>query len=206
MALSFAIISFIAFVVYFVCLISLHFLPTGYSPLYNTISDYSVGRFSRLARISTAVNAVGVLLLFGAFIAIVGSPPMAWNGLMWLAILAVTRFGMVGFTTDVSGQKVTAKGIVHIVLAIISFIAGVSALGTITRTIGTHSDWSIVYPFLKLLAQVSTPILIALAISIVLPVLRRIFGLVERIFLLTINLWLLATSGLLVVTTIGLLH
>lgn len=74
MALGLSIISFVAFIIYFVCLISLHFLPTGYSPLLNTVSDYSVGRYSRLARISTAVNSVGILLLLGAFVTIVGSP------------------------------------------------------------------------------------------------------------------------------------
>lgn len=194
-------VSFIAFVIYFIGIISLHFMPTGYSPLYNTISDYSIGRFSKLARMTLAVNAVGVLLLLVAFITI--SPHWSGNGFLWLAILAVSRLGMVVFTTDVSGQKITAKGVAHIVLAIISFMAGVSVLGTMTRTLGTLSGWSGIYPFLKVLAKVANSILIALGITLVLPALRRIFGLVERLFLLTINLWLLTTSGLLVVKTMG---
>lgn len=204
--LGLAVISFVAFVIYLVCLIALHFLPTGYNPLFNTISDYSVGRFNRLARISTAVNAVGVLLLLGAFVTLIGSPPVPWSGLMWLVILALSRFGMVIFTTDVSGQKITPRGIVHIILAVISFIAGISALSTITRALGTLSDWSSVYPFFKLLAQVAFPILIAVVVTFLIPSLRKIFGLVERLFLLTIHLWLLVASGVLVANTVGLFH
>ncbi len=63
MPFAVATLSFIAFVAYFVCLVSLHFLPTGYSPLYNTISDFSVGRFSRLARMSVAVNGMWMIPL-----------------------------------------------------------------------------------------------------------------------------------------------
>ncbi len=199
MPFAVATLSFIAFVAYFVCLVSLHFLPTGYSPLYNTISDFSVGRFSRLARMSVAVNGVGTLLLLGAFVTVVGSPPLPWNGLIWLVILACTRLGMVGFITDVSGQKITGRGIIHMILTVISFVAGVSALSTITQTLGTLSEWSSMYPILKLLAQVSFPILIAVLITLVVPTLRKIFGLVERAFLLAINLWLLVSSGVLIV-------
>ena len=200
-----AVASLVAFITYFVCLIVLHFLPTGYNPLYNTISDYSVGRFSRLARMSTAVNSVGILLLLGALVFIVGLPPLTSNGLIWLGILALTRLAMVVFITDLSGQKTTLKGIVHVILAVISFVAGVSAIGTLTGNISLFFSGNSVYPLLRILVEVSTPILVVLLITL-LPSLRRIFGLIERLFLLTINVWLLIASGLVSAYAIGLLH
>ncbi len=200
-----AVASLVAFITYFVCLIVLHFLPTGYSPLYNTISDYSVGRFSGIARMSTAVNSAGILLLLGALVFIIGVPPLTSNGLIWLGILALTRLAMVVFITDLSGQKRTLKGIVHVILAVISFVAGVSAIGTLTGSISLFFAGNSVYPFLKILAEVSTPILVVLLITL-LPFLRRIFGLIERLFLLTINVWLLIASGLVSAYAIRPLH
>lgn len=206
MNLVLAVASLVAFVAYFVGLIVLHFLPTGYHALSNTISDYSVGRFSKLARWSTTVNSVGILLLLGVLIAVVGVPPLTSNGLIWLGILALTRLAMVVFLTDLSDQKRTLRGIVHVILAVTSFVAGVSAVGILTKNIRLFVVGNSVYPFLRILAEISTPLLIVLLVVTLFPSFRRVFGLIERLFLLTINVWLLMVSGLVSAYAVGLLH
>ena len=202
----FAFASLLAFVTYFVCLTALHFLPTGHNPLYNTISDYSVGSFSRLARVSTAVNVVGIFLLLVALVKTAGLPPVANTGLVWLGILALTRLGMVFIVTDVSAQKVTPRGVAHMILAALSFVAGVSAVTTLTRNLSSFGAWNAVYPALRFLAEISTPLLVIVLLTVLLPQLRRILGLTERLFLLTINAWLLISSGLACAYVVGLVR
>ncbi|PWI56722.1 DUF998 domain-containing protein [Sulfoacidibacillus thermotolerans] len=198
--------SLLAFIAYFTFLIVLHIFPTGKNPLYNTISDYSVGKFSVLARSSTAINGIGILLLLAVLVQVVGMPPLTRTGLVWLAILALSRLAMVFVLTDLSGQKVTPQGIAHMILAALSFVAGVSAITTLTRNLSTFNALHGIYRVLMILAEISTPLLVIVFVTVLLPKLRRWLGLTERAFLLTINAWLLILVGWTFLYTIRVVH
>ncbi len=187
-------IAFLAYIAYFIGMVAMHVLPTGRQPLYNTVSDYGVGRFGVAARTLTAINVLGTLCLLASFLSIVGSPPLAGTGFIALAILALSRLGLVFFLTDESGTKATRIGLVHALLALISFVAAISAITTITKGIGSVPMWHGALPVLDVLATLSTPLVIVLALSL-LPRARSIFGLTERLFLADVNLWLLVAAG-----------
>lgn len=186
---------FLAFLAYFVGMVALHFLPTGRRPLYNTISDYSLGRFGNVARMLTAVNVIGIVCLIASLMDIVGSPPLTHVGLISLVVLAASRLGLVFILTNESGTKVTVSGFVHSLLATVSFIAGISAITTITKDISGVHAWHGVQPILGVLSALSFPLVVALALAL-LPRLRRVFGLIERLFLIDVNAWLLIAAGL----------
>jgi hypothetical protein len=162
----------LAYTAYFTFIV-LHLLPTGRNPLYNTISDYSIGRFRRLARTSTVIDGVGILLLPTALAQVVGLPPLTLTGLVWLAILGLTRLAMVFVLTGLSGQKVTPQGIAHMILSALSFVAGVSAITTLTRNLSTCLALHGVYQVLMILAEISTPLLVIVLVTALLPSLRR---------------------------------
>src|SRR5690242_9407934 len=49
--------------IYVGVIVVLHFLPTGYSPVHNAVSDYGAGRYSSLIRISLWSGSIAVLAL-----------------------------------------------------------------------------------------------------------------------------------------------
>ncbi len=185
----------LAFLVYFAGMIALHFLPTGPRPLYHTVSDYSLGRFATMARIMTAVNVLGTLSLL---LALRGAAPQhaAQAGLVWLAILALSRLGMVFVLTDESGTKATAVGLLHALLAMLSFVAAVFTLTTLSKVSPLASLWRPVLPVLDVLASLAFPLVVLMVLTLVPGLrLRRVFGLMERLFLADVNLWLLLAAA-----------
>ncbi len=179
----------LAFLVYFAGMIALHVLPTDRHPLYHTVSDYSRGRFAGLARIMTAVNVVGTVGLLLALRSALAQPA-AQAGLVWLAILALSRLGMVFVLTDESGTKATAVGLLHALLAILSFVAAVFALTTLSKASPLAA-----LRLLDVLASLAFPLVVLMVLTLVPGLrLRRIFGLMERLFLADVNLWLLLAA------------
>ncbi len=189
-----AILALIAFLGYFAGMVALHVLPTGFRPLYNTVSDYSRGRFGPLARAMTALNVLGTLGLLAALRGSVASPPLAGSGLTAMGVLAICRLGMVFLLTDESGTKASPGGLIHALLAVVSFAAAIFAVTTITQDLEALPAWHGVMPILAPLSSMSFPLVIALLLTLT-PGLRRVFGLMERIFLADVNLWLLIAAG-----------
>lgn len=177
---------------YFLAMIVLHIAPTGYRLLYNTISDYAVGKWAPLARLTTAGTALAIVLLVAALAAGVGFPPLPPAGCTALLLLAAARLGVALVVTDLSGTRATPRGIAHGVIAGVGFIAAVSAVTSLTRGLGA-------IPLLPVLAAISFPLLILVGVALLVRRLRPIFGLVERLFLLDVNLWLLVTAAALAV-------
>jgi hypothetical protein len=190
----------LAYVVYFAGMVVMHFLTTGRSALYHTVSDYSVGKYGALARAMTSVNVLATVLLLIAFWTMVASPPLALTGLYALAVVAACRFGMIFILTDESGTRLTAQGRAHAALAVLSFVAAISAVTILTRNLHALAVWQQVLPVLGILSSAAFPLVLLLALSLV-PVLRLrgVFGLLERLFLADVNLWFLIAAGVLAI-------
>lgn len=188
-----ALLALVGYAIYFAGLIALHFLPTGRRLLYHTVSDYSRGRFSGLARAMTATNSVATLLLLAALATGPLASRLSTGGVEALATLALTRLGMVFFITDESGTRASASGLVHALLAVLSFAAAISAATTITPELPFTATGSFL-PLLSPLARLAFPLVVVLALCL-LPRLRPVFGLAERLFLADVNLWLLVLAA-----------
>lgn len=193
-----ALISSLAFLIDLGIFIALHFLPTGYSPISHAVSDYAVGKYRSLFRIRLWVNALGVLALAGALTiaASSGMIHLATLDLLFLALIAPARVAMSFFPTDIEGQKLTRTGLLHYVFAVVSFAFAFTVVHDMTPAL--QRALPLVASPLGFFNLLVLPGLIAVVVTLV-PALRRIFGLFERIYLLTILLWLLLVSVALVV-------
>lgn len=190
----FALVSLLAFLIDLGIFVALHVLPTGYSPISHAVSDYAVGKYKSLFRVRLWVNALGILALVAA-LASASRVQIATLDLLFLGLVALTRVAMSFFPTDLEGKKLTRTGLLHYLCAILSFAFAFTALRDMTPALQHAFPWaSGTFGFLYVLVL---PALIAVIVTLV-PMLRRIFGLFERIFLLTILFWLLLVSVALV--------
>lgn len=182
--------------------IALHFLPTGYNPVQHAVSDYAIGKYHRLFRVRLWLNALGSLALAAALWIGLGTPPLSGTGLVLLALLAPVRVAITLFPTDIEGKPRTRAGIVHYLLAVLSFAFVYIVLSDITPTLQAIQPWKQVQGPLTFLAAFALPALVAVVVTLLLPYIRRIFGLCERLFLLTTSVWLTLVSILLAVKMI----
>jgi hypothetical protein len=167
-----------------VCLWSivfLHFLPTGYDPIRNAVSDYGVGRYRiwhRIAVISLAAS--GFATAIASFGTIKPEPSVV---IVFLIVFAVVRFLIPLFPTDAEGQPRTRTGRIHWVLAITAFASLASAAGFFRGTsINDVIGWIVV----------GTAAFMILVLCV--PGLGRILGLAERLFYFSMICWFLVTG------------
>jgi hypothetical protein len=166
------------------CLVSvvlLHFLPTGYDPIRNAVSDYGVGRYRIWHRIAVvSLAAAGFANAIGSFGTIRPEPGLV---IVFLTVFAVARILIPLFPTDVEGQPHTRTGRVHWVLAITAFASLATAAGFFK---GTGLDDVIGW------VVVGTAVFMILVLCV--PRLRRILGFAERLFYFSMICWFLITG------------
>lgn len=198
--LPFAIVSVAGTSVYLAVFVALHRLPTGYSPIRNAVSDYGVGRYRRWFTAGLWASSLGVLALAVGLGIGLGSPPMAEHDLVFLGLITLARVGMSVFPTNIEGQRFTRTAALHYVFAIAAFTFTYLAISHLTTQLKPITPWHSVERPLSWLAWLVIPALAGVVITMLRP-LRRIFGLFERIFLVTTNVWFLTVAVLLVVKT-----
>jgi Protein of unknown function (DUF998) len=196
-SLALAVISLVATFAYLAIFVALHTLPTGFNPIRNAVSDYALGRYGYLFRIALWVSSIGVLALAGALAAGVGTPPLAKRDLLYLVLIPAARIGMTAFPTDVEGKHLTRTGAVHYLLAIAAFTLTYLVISETTSLLRelTTAHW--LDTSLKWSAWAVTPELALVVITMFRP-LRKVFGLFERLFLVTTNVWFILVALLLV--------
>lgn len=196
--LPFALISLLGSLVYVAVVAALHVLPTGYNPVHNAVSDYGVGKYAPLFRVSLWSSSLAVLALVGGLALGVGSPPLASSDLAFLGLVAVSRIGESLFPTNVEGERLTRTGALHYIFAILTFGFTYAAISGMTPALVKLHPW---HSDKGLLTWLAGAVLVGLILVVVtlLPRLRRVFGLCERFFLLVTYAWLVLTALLLAV-------
>jgi hypothetical membrane protein len=197
-ALVFALISAVGSVVYVVVVVALHFLPTGYDLVHNAVSDYGVGQYATLFRVSLWAGSIAVLALAIGLALDPGAPPLLTRDLVFLGLVAAFRVGESLFPTTVEGQKLTRTGAMHYLFAILTFGFTYQAISDLTPDLVKLYPW---HAHRGLLDWLSGAILVGLilVIATLLPRLRHVFGLCERFFLAVTYIWLVAAAWLLAI-------
>ena len=114
-----------------------------------------------------------------------------------LLLMVAARIGVSTFNTDLEGEKRTRQGTLHYLFATLTFalayivIDNATPLLTLVRTLELPKWWLV---GLRFAAAVS---LVGVVITVFRP-LRRFFGPVERVFILSNILWFLSVSYLFV--------
>ena len=196
-----AVTSLAATSAYLVILAVLHALPTGYSPVHHAVSDYGVGRYRPLFTVALYVSSVGVLTLALALLRGVGSPPLATKDLVYLLLIPIARIGMTLFPTNLEGERTSRTGLVHYAFAITAFTFTYLAISEMTPALRAldPSEWA--RTPLGSTEWIVGPALALVVITMLRP-LRKIFGLFERVFLISTNLWF-ALAAVLLISRLG---
>ena len=189
--------SLAATVAYLAILAILHALPTGYNPVRHAVSDYGVGRYQSLFSGALYVSSVGVLTLAFALVSGVGTPPLPTRDLTYLLLIPLARIGMTIFPTSLEGQRISRAGLLHYVFAIAAFTLTYLAISGLTPPLRALDPSGWTNAPLGWAAWLVGPALALVVVTMVRP-LRRVFGLFERIFLLTTNVWFALVAALLI--------
>jgi Protein of unknown function (DUF998) len=194
---SLAVASLTATAAYLVILAILHALPTGYSPVRHAVSDYGVGRYQSLFTAALYVSSIGVLALAFALVSGVGTPPLPSRDLTYLLLIPLARIGMTLFPTSLEGQRISRTGLLHYVFAIAAFTLTYLAISGMTPALQGLEPNGWAHAPLGGTAWIVGPALALVVITMLRP-LRRFFGLFERVFLLSTNVWFALAAALVI--------
>jgi Protein of unknown function (DUF998) len=140
MAEAFSIVAALATVLQACALVALHFLPTGYDPVGDAVSDYGVGPYRGWFWLQAVAGGVGCLALGIALAQL--DPFTPTQVVVALIVTAVARFLIPFFATDQHGSRFqTAHGIVHMILAVIAFGGLVWAATGLWSTLRHYPAW-----------------------------------------------------------------
>jgi len=201
------------FIIWFVCIAICHFLPTGYDPIQNAVSDYGSHPTSRpLGLVAWWSTAIGAILLGVAFIDVFNTytpnnyPNTAEAGYILLFVFAAARIGTSLFIvkvrvnppayqvdmTEEAQHNLRIKSIFHVIFALISFVTIPAASNELAKAIiaGNIPMSQASQNALQYLGYIEIAGLLLMVVS------RRAqcFGLGERIFYLTFFSWLYCAS------------
>jgi hypothetical protein len=156
----------------------------SYSLVGHAVSGYGVGPSRPLFTIYGLIGIIAAIAL-GAAVLMDGRFPA--RGGVYLLAVAALRLGVLAFPTDLEGQRLTGTGKLHYLFAIASFALAYMAIDVLNPVaLPVVANW--VSPILAGLYWIVAASLAGVVICLI-PALRRIFGLVERIFLVSVLLW-----------------
>jgi hypothetical membrane protein len=182
----------IGIVLYVILDIIAQVLPPHYSPIRQAESDLAVGPYGYVMGINFVNRGIlSLLFVFGLYRVVsrdVRLKPKFRVGAALLAIWGLCALILAAFPTDLAGAPVTIHGVIHLVTAAIAFICG--AFGILLLSLDFGKELRSLRKYVLPIGVVS-PIL-AFATFVLLT--SRIGGLVERIFLASVLLWILIVS------------
>lgn len=187
-------------ILYLVIDIVAQILPPHYSPIRDAESDLAVGPYGFLMTVNF-VNRGVLSILFLTGISLMTSNYLRNSisrslGFALIGIWAVGAFLLAVFPTNVPATPITIHGFIHLITAIISFIAGGTGTYFLTRSLpaNIYSRKS-ARAFFSLSGLTILFLLVDLILPFVLSHLAaRIGGLTERLFLGSLLLWMFIVS------------
>ena len=185
-----AVLAIAGILVYLLVDVALRILEPQYSLLRNAESDYGNGAFAWLMDLDFLLRGAASVAVVVAVEAVVRPAGALRAGLGLVVVWAVTSGLLAFFPDDLAGAAVTTAGRVHLLLALVAFVA--MSVGAVIVAYALSGDlaWRPLAPTLLALAVAG---LVALPL-VGRPPLKGDFGLFERLFLGLELLWLLAVA------------
>jgi Protein of unknown function (DUF998) len=176
-----------------VALIVLHFLPTGYDPVRDAVSDYGVGPYRGWFWLHAVTGGLACLALAIALARL--HPFTPTQVVVALIVTAVARFLIPFFATDQGESRFqTVQGTIHMILAVLAFGGLVWASMGLWATLKHYPAWHGAKAFLTIVPWVMLGSVIAVVLAIRGPRLKPFFGVFERLFYLSSLAWLFVVS------------
>ncbi len=176
----------------FGAVVVLHVLPTGLSPMRNAVSQYGITRYRLGYRIQTIAFAVaGGAAAVGLAEA---APGRARAVIALVIIFALARLVISWFPMDEPGGERTNHGMMHGLIAIVTFIAISAAAGRLGSIAKQVPGWTTLATVSSVIAWLMVASLIAMMVVVrrgarVTHSTPQYFGAIERVFYLALVAW-----------------
>lgn len=172
-----------------IALIVAHAMPTGLSPLSDPVSAYALTR----ARGAYAVAALSAAVAGGASAMLLGARAGTGVSVTLLWIFAAARLVIPLVPMDRPGTPRTGRGRLHGLLAVAAFATVTAAALTAVGPLTAAGDASLALGTAITAAMMALGSIAVIASSAV-PLLRRVFGLAERLIYLGFIAWFLGLA------------
>ncbi|MGP8025009.1 MAG: DUF998 domain-containing protein [Methanobacterium sp.] len=189
-------ITIIGIIIYLVLDIIVQLLPPHYSPISQTESDLAIGPFGHIMTLNFFVRGIFSLSFLAGSIITLGAKKSQYRlGLILIGIWGVGALFLAIFPTDLSSSNPSLHGIIHSITALLAFLGG--GFGTFVITLKFRNDDEF-----KGVVQYALPLGMFSAIFSIITLLTvftvaqpgNIWGLIERVFIASILLWMLIIS------------
>jgi hypothetical membrane protein len=186
-------VAIVATAVQTIALVALHLVRTGYNPRVDAVSDYGIGRYRGLF---WAQAVAGGVAGFALAIALSDARPSIPSLVIaMLVISGIARLLIPVFPTDQNGNRFqTVRGTIHMLLAIVIFASLIIAASKLGSTVEHRPAWHGVKGWLTTLPWVMTGAAVGVLLALRAPNLKRIFGLIERLFYVSAIAWFFIVS------------
>lgn len=188
-----SIVAVLFFLGYFIFFLILHFKKTGYHPIRHAVSDYGVGATKKLFIIYAWLSNLGALSLSIVMLNVKDRFTISASIPILIILMVISRILMLFFPTDLEGEKLTVRGKFHYLFAILAFTFSYMVIDRGGSHLKLLEGFKNLEPFFHIITMISSISLGAVVVTMFKP-LRFIFGICERVFLLSINIWFIVVS------------
>lgn len=171
-------------------------LPPHYNPISQAESESAIGPYGTIMRVNFVVRGLVALALIAALHKTLSPAAHSRVGALLLEVWGVGAFFLAIFNTDLVGQH-TLHGLIHLVVALLAFVAGAVGALLIALRLARDPAWAALrFPLVVIaaLALLVFLVLIPTTSSVATSSAGGIFGLVERIFIGLLLLWMLVVA------------
>jgi hypothetical protein len=181
--------------VYVVLDIVAQLLPPHFSPISQAESDLAVGPYGYVMTLNFVVRGVLSLSFLVGLSAATGLVARSRVGAALFAVWGVAAFILAASPTDLSATETTGHGKLHLLVAFLAFIAAAVAEVLLSRHFSEEPRLRPIARPAWALSFLTLSALVLLAVGTGVPyLLDHAFGLLERIFLGFVLLWVLVVS------------
>ena len=184
----FSVFSILFYLIALLMFFRVHALDPSVSIIRDPVSNYGVGKTAVFFRRYGYWGTVAAACLAVSFL-MSHSPVFPNEVLIGMVLLPILRIGVIGFKTDIQVESLahsSAEGQWRVVFAIVWVGAMYTVITNATPLMVSDSDWLLAG--LSILKNTAKFSLIGVIFAMIKP-LKMIFGIFERVFLLSTLLW-----------------
>lgn len=185
-----ALLAIVGVAYYLSSVVAAHLLRPGIDPVSEPVSNYAVGPYGFFVGVAIFALGVGSLALTLGLRLGIAPPGRSRVGLLLLAIYGVGQLGVALFPIDAEGAQ-TATGLVHNIAGNVSFFCFPPAAILLSMGLGKDRRWRALE---RLALALSLMVLAGAVLVLVSANVAGGFGIAQRLFLLTVALWMLLAA------------
>jgi len=181
--------------VYIVLDVVAQLLPPHYNPITQAESDLAVGPYGYVMTVNFVVRGVLSLGFLVGLTEATGLGRRSRTGCALLAFWGVAAFVLAASPTDLGTTETTAHGQLHLLVAFLAFVAAAVGEVMLSRHFAEEPRLRPIADLAGILSALGGLALLLLFGGVVVPYLvHHAFGLLERVFLGFVLLWMLVVS------------